>query len=112
MKFLCVDEHRVEEAVYYAAVYFIAEGEGRLWKRCAAFYAGGRLVDYSFCPFYELQGLFPCGGRKQCDVVFGHSDPDTAAVVHFLLGTKLFEVFSGVSDTSAACHDKINILAA
>ena len=112
IKFLCMDEHRVEEDIYYAAVYFINESKGRLWKRRVFFYAGGCLVDHVFCLSYELQCLFFCGSRKQRDVVFGHCNSDTAAVVHPLFGTKVFKVLSGVSHTSAACHDKINILAA
>lgn len=112
IKFLCVDEHRVKKDVYYAAVYSVAESKGRLWKWCVSFYAGGRLINHVFCLPNELQCFFFCGGRKQCNIVFRHCDPDTAAVVHPFLGTEFFEIFSGVSHTSAACHDKINILAA
>ena len=54
IKLFCVYEHRVEEDVYDAAVSFIAECNGGLWKRCAAFDAGGRLVDHVLCLFNDL----------------------------------------------------------
>jgi len=109
VEFFRVHKHGIKNMIDKAAADPILQGESRPGKCRLVSDQKSGLADDGFRLPDALKSLLPRGSGKQGDIIFRHENCHAPLVVESFDGAELRKILTGVSNASAAGHDKIDV---